>query len=253
MKPAMDAIFLIADNDVRCRGELRRFLSNSGFLVAAVANGLECLAQLVALEPDVLVIAMEIPWGGGDGVIARLNDGLPIRSRPRVLVIGNAPAEALSARSGVAQCNCFPKPLRMDDLLDRIGRELAASCVGAHRRVVGITARNDNTNVCAGRAQMIALPVGKNMPASSWKPRSYCIHLKISPANREDAWELFRVVLHYGGVEVSGCCFAFVNAEQRLMALESLRFQFGPEYFEAVDMDIVEAGTRAVSPEIPRP
>ena len=113
MKPAMDAIFLIADNDVRCRGELRRFLSNSGFLVAAVANGLECLAQLVALEPDVLVIAMEIPWGGGDGVIARLNDGLPIRSRPRVLVIGNAPVEALSARSGVAQCNCFPKPLRM--------------------------------------------------------------------------------------------------------------------------------------------
>jgi len=71
MKPAMDAIFLIADNDVRCRGELRRFLSNSGFLVAAVANGLECLAQLVALEPDVLVIAMEIPWGGGDGVIER--------------------------------------------------------------------------------------------------------------------------------------------------------------------------------------
>jgi CheY-like chemotaxis protein len=124
-KPAMDAILLIADNDARCRGELRRFFSNSGFLVAAVANGLECLAELVALEPDVLVIAMEIPWGGGDGVMARLNDGLPIRSRPLILVIGNAPAETLAARSGVAQCNCFPKPLRIEDLLDRADMDLA--------------------------------------------------------------------------------------------------------------------------------
>ena len=72
----MDAILLIADNDVRRRGELRRFFSDSGFLVAAASNGLECLAALVALEPDVLVTALEIPWGGGGGVIARLNDGL---------------------------------------------------------------------------------------------------------------------------------------------------------------------------------
>ena len=63
----------------------------------------------------------------------------------------------------------------------------------------------------------------------------FCIHLKISPADREDAWELCRVLLHYGGLEVSACCFAFTNADRWLMALESLRLQFGPEYFEAVE------------------
>ena len=41
--------------------------------------------------------------------------------------------------------------------------------------------------------------------------------------------------LRYGGVEVSDCCFAFANAEWWLMALEAIRFQFGPEYCEAVD------------------
>ena len=121
----MDAILLIADNDVRRRGELHRFFVSSGFLVAAASNGLECLAELVALEPEVLVIALEIPWGGGDGVIARLKDGLPIGRKPLVLVIGETPVETLSARTGVAPCNCFSKPLRKEDLLDRIGMEYA--------------------------------------------------------------------------------------------------------------------------------
>jgi CheY-like chemotaxis protein len=67
----MDVILLIADADVRRRNELRRFFWDSGFLVAVAGNGLECLAELLALEPDVLVIALEIPWGGGDGVIER--------------------------------------------------------------------------------------------------------------------------------------------------------------------------------------
>ena len=124
-KPAMDAILLITDNNVRRRRELRRFFFNSGFRVVAAGNGLECLATLMALEPDVLVIALEIVWGGGDGVIAQLNDGLPIGRKPLLLVIGDVPADTLSARTGVPLCNCFPKPLREEDLLDRIGMELA--------------------------------------------------------------------------------------------------------------------------------
>ena len=118
-------ILLIADSDVRRRGELRRFFFNSGFLVASASNGFECLAEVVALEADVLVIALEIPWGGGDGVIARLNDGLLNGSKPLILVIGDAPADTLSARTGMAPCNCFSKPLRKRDLLDHIGAELA--------------------------------------------------------------------------------------------------------------------------------
>ncbi len=80
---------------------------------------------------------------------------------------------------------------------------------------------------------MIAMSVERGIPVSSAKPRDYRIHLKISPADREDAWELCRVALHYGGVEVSEGCFDFANKERWLMALESLRWQFGPEYFQA--------------------
>jgi CheY-like chemotaxis protein len=69
----MDGTFLlIADNDPFSRSSLSRFFSANGFQVATVSNGLECATELVERGPDVLAIALEIPWGGGDGVIARL-------------------------------------------------------------------------------------------------------------------------------------------------------------------------------------
>lgn len=82
---------------------------------------------------------------------------------------------------------------------------------------------------------MIALRSKTESPAFSTRLRSYRIYLNISPADREDAWEMCRVALHYGGVEVSDCCFAFANQDRWMMALESLRFRFGPKFFEAVD------------------
>jgi hypothetical protein len=82
---------------------------------------------------------------------------------------------------------------------------------------------------------MIASKVGKDALTSRSRMDRYCIRLKVSAADREDAWDLCRVALLYGGVEVHDCCFAFPSEERWLTASEVLRFRFGPEYFEAVD------------------
>ena len=146
-------ILLAVDNDVRHRGELRHFFSSSGFLVAAVSNGLECLATLVAMEPDVLVIALEIPWGGGDGVIARLNDGLLNGSKPLIFVIGDAPAHTLAARTGMALSKCFSKPLCKKDLLDSIGEELAIRLLRGAEDRQRPPEESINTNTAGGGQQ----------------------------------------------------------------------------------------------------
>ena len=84
-------------------------------------------------------------------------------------------------------------------------------------------------------AAMTVSRVSRDVAAAPAKARRYRIRLKISPAAREDAWEICRVALELGGVEVHDCCFAFPNEERWLSASEALRFRFGPEYFEAVD------------------
>ena len=82
---------------------------------------------------------------------------------------------------------------------------------------------------------MIVSKVARESLAPPAKAHHYWIGLKISPADREDAWGMYRVVAHYGGVEVDDCCFGFPTEERWLSALEVLRRRFGPEYFEAVD------------------
>ena len=82
---------------------------------------------------------------------------------------------------------------------------------------------------------MMVSRVAKDVWTPRAKARRYRIWLKISPAAREDAWEICRFALNYGGTEVHDCCFAFSNEERWLSALEALRLRFGPEYFEAVD------------------
>ncbi len=82
---------------------------------------------------------------------------------------------------------------------------------------------------------MIASKAARGTSTPRAKARRYGIRLRISPADREDAWELGRVAAQYGGAEVRDCFFVFPSEEGWRSALETLRFRFGPEYFEPVE------------------
>ncbi|MCE5268556.1 MAG: response regulator [Planctomycetaceae bacterium] len=120
----MDATLLIGDGDRRRQDALRRYFWESGFLVATAVDARECLNKLLAIEPDVVLIALEMP-GGADAVIARLNQGLIPEKRPIVLVLGDAPPKTISDRTRVPICNCFEWPVPAEELLDRAGMEIA--------------------------------------------------------------------------------------------------------------------------------
>lgn len=52
----MDATLLIADGPSPSRDALERFFSQCGFQVETACDGLECLAKVRALEPEVLLV-----------------------------------------------------------------------------------------------------------------------------------------------------------------------------------------------------
>ena len=72
------------------------------------------------------MIALEIPWGGADGVLVRLNDGLACPRKPMVLVIGEARAEVLAVRYRRGACELFREAPALGDLLVRIALDVAA-------------------------------------------------------------------------------------------------------------------------------
>ena len=121
----MDARLLVADGQSPSRGALERFFSQCGFRVETAHDALECLSMVRSLQPDVLVADLEMPWGGAAAVAAFLREACSESGVPAVLVVGNAPREVLSQRTGVPESSCFQEPLRMESLLDRVGLAMA--------------------------------------------------------------------------------------------------------------------------------
>ncbi|HYT91077.1 MAG TPA: response regulator [Gemmataceae bacterium] len=84
---------LIADPDPDRLTAYRDYLVSDGFEVATAGSALECLERLREFAPDLLVLAPFLPWGGGDGVLARVSEDPRL---PRVPVIVLSSVEDLA-------------------------------------------------------------------------------------------------------------------------------------------------------------
>ncbi len=83
---------LIADADDAWLEVCERGLCDSGFTVATAQDGLACLAQLQRdPQPDVVVLELDMPWGGGDGVLAILREEACLLDHKVVIITGQAP------------------------------------------------------------------------------------------------------------------------------------------------------------------
>lgn len=111
---------LIAEADEELRGLFDQIANQLGFDVETAADGLECWSKLRARVPDVLVVDVEIPWGGGDGVLARLREDGEGATTPTVFVMGNDRPDVLATRAGISCGRCFQKPFRLTELLDSV-------------------------------------------------------------------------------------------------------------------------------------
>ncbi|HSQ58163.1 MAG TPA: response regulator [Gemmata sp.] len=126
----MKHLVMIAESDDELRFLYQRFLANLGYEVDTAANGLECLAKLRQLKPDLIVVDRHLRWGGGDGVIAWLRDE---RATPPVPVILT---EVISAPSDGAELIKTPvvgylaKPFGLSAFLKRVRLALAGPTAG---------------------------------------------------------------------------------------------------------------------------
>ena len=97
----MNATLLVAERQSPSRDLLERFLSRSGFRVETASDALECLGKVRSLEPAVLVLDVELPWGGAAAVVAFLNESHFEFQLPAVLITGDAPPAVLSEWTAV--------------------------------------------------------------------------------------------------------------------------------------------------------
>lgn len=121
----MEQRLLIADRDTELCEVFRRLLTERGYEVETSTDGLDCLAKLRQWTPAVLVLDLELPWAGGDGVLALLRAESPA---PRIPVLLTATAAAPAHMAEVNEppvVGYLPKPLALTALLESVRSAVA--------------------------------------------------------------------------------------------------------------------------------
>ncbi|MFO0879503.1 MAG: response regulator [Gemmataceae bacterium] len=120
----MKPILLIAEADTELRDIFRKFLSERSFDVETASDGLECMAKLRRLRPDLLILDRELLWGGGDGVLACLRESA---CATRVIQIATTlgPDHAEELKAPVVRR--LAKPFSLKALLEFVGEAIASA------------------------------------------------------------------------------------------------------------------------------
>jgi len=109
---------LVVDDDTRLRTLLRKFLSDSGYMVSAAGDAAEARRHLASLQFDLLVIDVMMP--GEDGIA--LTASIRKDSRVPILMLtamGEAPDRIRGLETGVD--DYMAKPFEPKELVLRIG------------------------------------------------------------------------------------------------------------------------------------
>ena len=121
----MNQTLLIADGDAELCDACRLFFACQGFDLETALDGLACVEKLRRATPAVLVLALELHWGGGDGVLAWLRERGAESGVPVILTYTarNPPHLAAFTESSVVDYLC--KPFELTALLERVRSALA--------------------------------------------------------------------------------------------------------------------------------
>ena len=119
MKPRV----LIADSNVKSLGLYKRIFPSIGIDIEVAEDGLDCLHKLHDFLPELVILELELLWGGGDGVIALM--GEDVSTSPVVLVTEHAQPELLARKLGYPVVDCLRKPFAPNVLVAKIQSTLA--------------------------------------------------------------------------------------------------------------------------------
>jgi DNA-binding response OmpR family regulator len=110
----------MADPDESLRPMYRGPLFEEGFELATAASGLECITRLRERVPEVLVLEPQLPWGGGEGVLAIMGEVPELATVPVMVLTSCRDPRLLEAVSRFPVSDYQLKPLAAERLAVRL-------------------------------------------------------------------------------------------------------------------------------------
>jgi DNA-binding response OmpR family regulator len=115
----------MADPDESLQPAYRGPLFQEGFELVSAVSGLECVARMRERAPDLLVLEPQLPWGGGEGVLAVMGEVPQLATVPVMILTSCRDPRLLNAVSRFPVSDYQLKPLAADRLAVRLRAILA--------------------------------------------------------------------------------------------------------------------------------
>lgn len=116
-------IFLVDDNS-SLRKAIDSALIRMGHKVLTAKDGWECIAQIQAFKPDVVLLDIDMPGMGGLPTLEMMNQYNLIKNTKVLMLTGHNEKELVLKCLSVGAVDYLVKPFRMEDLAERIEKQL---------------------------------------------------------------------------------------------------------------------------------
>jgi len=123
----MNPRLLVTDPDTVLLQIFRAYFPHYSLDVATARDGLECVEALRTFAPDVLVLSLELHWGGADGVLSMVREESQMRPIPVILTVGEINRTRAVEYLRPPVVKLLEKPFRLRDL-----RAIVADALHTH-------------------------------------------------------------------------------------------------------------------------
>ncbi len=120
----MNKTILVVEDDTDQKDLIARYLLDAGYMVRAVANGLEAAASCLQVTPDLIISDVHMPGMDGFEMISILKEEPGMKDIPVIFLTVDEGAR--DEGTGLGAIEFLVKPFKPASLLMLVGKNLAA-------------------------------------------------------------------------------------------------------------------------------
>jgi CheY-like chemotaxis protein len=128
---------LVVEDDQDVARSIDLTIAREGIQIEHAASGLEGLARVKTLKPDLVLLDVQLPHMDGFEVFQRMRKDPELRGIRTIFLSAHAPRGAFDMLLELGAFACFTKPFEPEELREQVARALGLSAEGADRSSAG--------------------------------------------------------------------------------------------------------------------
>ncbi|MDH5485415.1 MAG: response regulator, partial [Gammaproteobacteria bacterium] len=120
VEPERELVVMVVDDSITIRKVTERMLSRHGIRVVTAKDGVDALAQLQEVVPDVMLLDIEMPRMDGYEVATHVRNDKLLKDLPIIMITSRSGSKHRDKAMAIGVNKYLGKPYQEDELMENI-------------------------------------------------------------------------------------------------------------------------------------